>query len=185
MAGVWTRNYTNKLCCLLAGASYDPPTRANFYADGTMGQKDHTGGTGNPNYNSNFLASFPTMPGVSYGSGSTTNWNIAFGTGTTAPDYDDYCMENFVEGFTVSQSNIFVSQYDYDETSHTYSSTKRYVLQYTGSSELTITEFGLFVAYAMIYHEVFDTPITLNQYESVVIELTQSFPLVNYQPYPT
>ena len=202
MSGVWTRNYTNCLAQQLGGANLYPSGSGATYANDNLSIRTYDGNYHAISSSVNFPTQFPYLANVAYHAPSRRHYStggtnapfFCFGTGDTEASYDDYTIESAITNFTLSQGNVQVSKYVYDETSHTYSTTYRFVCQYTGSSEITINEMiiGTQMYFAgdyrydgILYREVFDTPITVNQYESVVIELTQSFPLVNYEPYPT
>ncbi len=198
MAGVWTRNYTNYMASFLGGANLTADGGGATYSSNNLSVRTYDG-----NYHAfgsaNFPGQFPYMSQITYRVPGRPYYTqpggaiICFGTGDTAPTYDDYTIESGVSNFTVSQANVLVSKFVYDSEAHTYSTTYRFVCQYTGSSPVTLKEMVLgcqmwfssdYRYDGIFYREVFDEPITVNQYESVVIELTQSFPLINYQPYP-
>lgn len=186
MSGVWTRNYTNMLAGALGGGGVEPSTGSANYSNNNLSLHQRDNGYTRYVYSAwTYFQKFPQLQNVGYGNANADQPRLLFGTGTTAPTYDDWKLETPNTNFTLSQNNITVDSYGYNATNHSYYSTRRFVVQYTGSAEITITEFGLFCYSSLMYREVFDTPITLNQYESVVLEFTQEFPLVNYEPYPT
>ena len=200
MAGVWTRNYSNLLAWQLGSAQNVPNAGNETYSDDNLSFKSCGGNIIKAGGLQNLSPiTFPKLDNLQYrvpnNNYTSTNYYapiICFGTGDTAPSFEDYNIESGVSSFTVSQRNIVVSKLHYDSTAHTYSTTYRFVLQYTGSPEITLKEMVIGGTCGVtspsrdviIYREVFDTPITVNQYESIVVELTQAFPIINYEPYP-
>lgn len=197
MAGVWTRNYSNGLACALGGGNINSVSWNAYYGDQNIAVRSWEGNYHKASGNFPIYCWGGNAGGAIYVQSGTqgsnsTNPYIQFGTGDTAPTYDDYTLEEPVtSNFTISQSNVSVEEHKWDATNHKYYSTRRYVVQYSGASPITIKEIGLFGAISdnydkpcLVYREVLDTPITLNQYESIIIELTQSFPIINYAPYP-
>lgn len=196
MAGVWTRNYTNALANLLGGGLATANSAGGNYATNNISVRNNNGSyvAIGGSINNAYVAVLPYMLNAYYmGGGGTISSGyvrLQCGNGTTPASYDDYALESPSSNFTLSQNNIEVSKFVYDAEGHTYSTTRRFVIQYTGSSPYDLSEFGLFMnctyssgVLCLLYHDVFE-PITLNQYESVVIEMTQTFPLINYEPYP-
>ena len=189
MSGVWTRNYSNAMADWLGGGKTQPASAGASYNNNNLSIKNFSGNLLFPSSILGYMDNLPNLYEVVYGH-TSNGCGIEFGTGTTAPSFDDYRVQTPLSSFTVSQRNINVNTLNWDSETKQYSTTRRFVVQYTGSSEVTIREFGIYVKSAsdgsnvLIYREVFDTPITVNQYESVVIELTQAFPIINYEPYP-
>lgn len=217
MSGIWNRNYSNCMSVMLTGGLewLSPQTHTASYGDDNISVKSTDGsllgvvsGTSSvstgtcrarnvltlPFLSDNYLAGikYQASPSTTFGN---TSYTISLGSGNTQPTFDDYALESYLGSFTISQANVIVEKFKYDSVNHKYSSTVRYVLQYTGASEVTVNELGICIAGAnnnstavkpvMIYREVFDTPITLNQYESIIFEISQSFPIINYEPYPS
>ena len=189
MSGVWTRNYSNAMANWLGGGRTQPASSSASYNNNNLSVKNFSGNLSAASYILVYIDTLPNLYDVAYGH-TSIGCGIEFGTGTTAPTFDDYRVQSPLSSFTVSQKNINVNTLNWDGDTKQYSTTRRFVVQYTGSSEITIREFGIYArsgydgSNVLIYREVFDTPITVNQYESVVIELTQAFPIINYEPYP-
>lgn len=191
MAGVWTRNYSNMLAYQLSGAGYECDYYNADYATNNLTVK-LTNGSIRKAQGSGGVIYFPkgSYSSWAYGNNYTSGGQLSMqvGTGDTEPTYEDYVLEVPSSNFTISQNGLLVSKFVWDATAKTFATTVRFVVQYTGSSEITVKEFGIFCATqwgsALIYREVFDEPITLNQYESIVLDVTQAFPIINYQPYP-
>lgn len=116
-------------------------------------------------------------------SGSVANKGVCFGTGTTAPTVDDYCLEKpITSGLTVTNpSAVTYNRTDeYEEYTATFG--------VTATATVTITEIGLrFVpytysgdnAYAMIDRTVLENPIEIPAGESRQITYTIRFNYAN------
>lgn len=123
---------------------------------------------------------------------------IQLGSGANTGDlYETYQLNNpITSGLTMSnQTPPFTVVYD--STNHKYTRSASFGITNTSNSNKNISELAIMVlplstnsnSYGaeqatIIYYDTFET-ITLEPYESVVITISQSFPLINYQPYPT
>ena len=189
MSGVWNRNYSNAMAYWFTRTGTAPTGHAGNYSNDNLSIKLFNGNLFAVDTFASYTISLPTLSYPAYrvpnqrsSSAGGSGGFICLGTGTTEPTFEDYNIESPISAFTLSQSNIVVDKYVYDSTSHTYKSTIRFVCQYTGSSPVTVSEMVIgsyagvpsYQQYtdAIAYREVFDTPIVVNQYESVIIELS-------------
>ena len=128
---------------------------------------------------------------------SSTPMKIQLGSGANSGDlYEAYQLNNpILSGLSLPSYSPPVSV-TYDSANHKYTKTYSFGISNTSSSNKTISELGIYAllginssgtqgpSYAgLVYYDTFE-PITLEPYESVVITISQSFPLINYQDYP-
>ena len=124
-------------------------------------------------------------------------YGIQIGTGTGEATKEDYKL------FTPLLSNCKIGaeavlSSNYDATTHSYSRVIKVPINYTGANAVNVSEFGIFAPIPkrntgitaisstpiLIYHEVFDEPITLEQNDTIEITLTQTIQQPNYSEYP-
>lgn len=205
MAGVWTRNYTNMLALLFAGPVGEYNSGTNTYSDTNLAIKNWAGqyikpqnsawleaGASRQNNAPEIMAGMITRFNyIHYIGTSGGGMGIFCGSGAQTGDlYEAYTLDQpITSGLSLSTGEPPISV-TYDSTNHKYTRTYSLGITNTSASNKTISEIAL-IAYtgpytegAVIYYDTFE-PITLEQYESVVITISQSFPLINYQPYPS
>lgn len=218
---MWNRNYDNLFSAAFGWkggySNVATPTEniplfriANGGAYYSFNCADDTVGNGlaAANASLNKIGAYITSPNQtlswatqSYGEiqGFTTGWAICLGSGNEDPVYDGYNLltpiySNMRLG-TVSRINT-----TYDASTHTYTYGYKVPIAYSGSDDIVINEFGLYVPLVqqtsgsytylqgsamMIYHEVFEEGIILHQNDTIEITITQSVIQPNYTPYPS
>lgn len=117
---------------------------------------------------------------------------IGIGSGSTPVTYDDYNLETpITSGITlVSASGTLISQTDVDSAHHVKSQ-RNYTINNSSSSNITISEFGIYLPYevssspavCLAYREVLDSPVTLAPSESFIISFSRDAEVYNYTPY--
>lgn len=125
---------------------------------------------------------------------STPCYNyIQLGTGTGEVSKDDYRL------FLSANSNLVLgtikTSWAYNDSTHEYTKSFKVPVIYSGATDITITEFGIFSVlpdgtttnhgghYYMMYHEFLDNPITLTENDTIEINFSQSIVQPNYTPY--
>ena len=181
MAGVWTNNWKAvKNFFLLGGLLSD--IRSGWSTikrlDGTIVDSGATLPTilspVGKYYNSN----------TPYNSGTTpAPYNaIVFGSGNGTPAATDFCLS---AKWTANISRVSLSQSEsYDDTTHTKTKNVTCTVQNTGTSAVTIREWGIESAiyggsHILLYRALLDTPVTLAQYESATFTCTISLRLTD------
>lgn len=209
--GTWTRNYTNILASFFAGpsagthtggtASY---TSSNLTAHLTDGTYRKINNNNNECYNAESAPQAVTARMAAYAqlnlasSSATLSRGdyvyIAVGSGSVEGDTYDISALNapITSGLTLASSRPTVTV-EYDSTNHKYTKTYSYGITNTSNGNISIRELALetvvgggynyYDCPAIIYYDTFEA-ITLEPYESIVVTISQSFPLINYEPYP-
>lgn len=119
--------------------------------------------------------------------------SIMLGTGTTPASYEDYHLESpITSNMTMG---VVSSSWEYEPDTHIYTKTYKIPVAYSGTNDVTISEFGIYcpcTSYwpsrldtTLIYRETLDYPITLSQNDTIEITFSQSIMQPNYTPYPT
>lgn len=139
---------------------------------------------------------------------STTNYpqraydylpvGITLGSGTVDPAYDDYKCYTPLGSMSIGAVRL-IANGTYNSEDKTYTKTVVIPITYTGSTPVNVQEFGINVfipigedstyqglnAQAiMVYHEVFEEPVTLLQNDTIEITFSQIVAQPNYVPYP-
>lgn len=166
MSGVWTNNY----------AGYKASAALGLIKDGwatvinTSGTSISYSGPG----------TYSPVQGQSFGASGT----IRLGTGANVtPSATDVNLVTPLTASAASFLGITARGLIYDPDTRTVTQKYTMTLRRDAESPITITEYGLFWAYgassgyAMMYHGTFDSPITLNQYDTAVFELEVSVTL--------
>lgn len=206
MAKQFTRNYDNLFVSTFAfdmdttaSTTTDTPNHEKPYFRTTNGSYVTTGATA-PYVKSIQDASVRIYPPTTYGvsdesfSGATACYprtSIQLGSGSTTPSYDDYCLHT---PFTANMSLGTVSTSTvYDPDTHIYTRTHKIPILYSGSEPITVTEYGIFTTFCrstsklaktLVYRETLDTPVTLEQNDTIEITFSQSIMQPNYTEYP-
>lgn len=120
-------------------------------------------------------------------------WYIALGTGTGTATYEDYDLFTRIQS-QINIGNVTQIPFSYDDINHKYTYGYKAPFYYSGGLDVDITEMGIYALApyspnprgdsCLIYHEVFENVITLQQNDSIEITLMQSVIQPNYQPYP-
>ncbi len=173
MAGVWTNNWKGIKNAMLYGGDY----RAGWSTVKDITGATLTGSSMDVHGPMNIYANHNN------GGGSYTYSNaIVFGTGSGTPDASDYCLgakwTSNISRVSLSESNSL------DSTTHTKTKTVTCTVQNTGSSAVTIREWGIEChaannKYVLLYRALLDTPVTLQQYESATFTCTISLRLTD------
>lgn len=199
----WTRNYDNFVYALTVvnnsnstttPTTYDPPLRAKW-TNGSIAtislQKGPSSGS-RPTPLSIFKSAPNAMNYENSYSGVTAGYAyVMFGTGETAESYEDYKLDAAIEGGSFTALTDSLTESTIDGNSITGGVAVR-SYQYTGSSPVTVKEFGVYAIIAssgsydypsLLYRKVLDAPITLEQYDR--IEITVELPTITpLTPYP-
>lgn len=194
---MWLRNYYNLLSALILTddelSSTTPPTA---YTPPIM-IKTTTGANMEAGFNkasfcrsnksnlANFFLIGKGNAGINDQSGSTYDFDIRLGTGSTPVTYDDYCLESQISLTLVSSSGSLTTPTEI--TGDTTNSVKQYTLNNSTGSSVTVTEIGISIqvgaSQVLLYREVLNTPVTLAPSESIILSFTRSGEIYNYTPY--
>lgn len=212
MAKQWTRNYDNLFVAVLGcyGTEYattETPTHGTPYF------RDVTGTYFKPAQNSfsaqnGIATSLALYPPVAYGDAQSSldqslqyyhnnKCGIKLGTGTSEPTYDDAELHTpLTANLTLGTVSVSTS---YDEDTHIYTRTYKMPIAYSGADPINVTEFGIYIGVpyrysptassyyhksVMVYRETLDTPVTLEQNDTIEITFSQSIMQPNYTEYP-
>ena len=210
MAGIWTRNYYNILTAQLlcddalastaAPSDYNPPVRvrlqsgsySNIVASNiiTSESVDQVKKSVIPPFlkGSTYNATNVRLRNAStpYGAGGLV---IAVGSGSTPASYEDYTLgsEILYNLSLASSTGVRTQATTYNAETHHISSKRTYTI--TATAHVVVNEIGLFVGVTdyneacMIYREVFDEPITLENGESLLVTFNRDAEVFNYIPY--
>ena len=183
-AGAWTKNWQSLQNIMLMG-SHHTGISTLIGTDGNQ-IADYTGSASMSSPICRLLVS-----------GSFRDYEVnelVLGTGTATPTADDYYITP-INGMTELSSLNYNPTYDTANgtVSRTYSKT----WQYRGTGSVTIAEWGLLTMYVtgistywdygptgtrvMVYRELLDTPITLQAYQSVKLQVTVNLTLAEPQ----
>ena len=124
-------------------------------------------------------------------------WGICLGGGTDAPSYDDYEIGSPIRS-NMTVGTVTTLTPSYDAVTHSYTYGYKVPIAYSGSEPTTINEFGLYAPVTtsagmdahtatrlLVYHEVFEQGIALQQNDAIEISITQTVTQPNYTPYPS
>lgn len=174
--GVWTNNWLGLKNAMLLGG--------NLIQSGLNTIYSLTGSaiSINSSDSSGFVTVSPLSPLIPSYDGSTNSGFLALmvGSGTNLPTAQDYALgAPITSGIAVAA--ITQSDYNVNVAASTASRSYTFTVQNTGALPLTITEFGMVVRVVrdstLIYHELLDSPVTLNQYESATLTVTVTMEL--------
>lgn len=120
---------------------------------------------------------------------------IQLGTGNGEISKDDFRL------FLPAKSNLNLgtvkTSWTYNDSTHEYTKSFKIPVIYSGATDITITEFGIFSIlpdgtmtnygghFYMLYHEFLDNTITLTENDTIEINFSQSIVQPNYTPYPS
>lgn len=185
MAGVWTNNWKGiKNWMLLGPNNEDADLKSGWDTIKNLSGTVLTGTLASSSY---APAISPVGRFINYNDGnysspsSQSNNAIVFGSGNGTPDASDYCLG---AKWTSNISRVSLSQSaSYDDTTHTKTKTVTCTVQNTGSSAVTIREWGIETSVnrstVLLYRALLDTPVTLQQYESATFTCTISMQLTD------
>lgn len=124
-------------------------------------------------------------------------WGICLGSGTNDPTYEDYEIGSPIRS-SMTVGSVTKLNPSYDSVAHSYTYGYKIPIAYSGSETITINEFGLYAPVTtsasgeyhsatrlLVYHEVFEQGITLQQNDTIEISITQTVTQPNYTPYPS
>lgn len=124
-------------------------------------------------------------------------WGICLGGGTVAPTYEDYEIGSPIRN-NMTVGTVTSLEPSYDTVTHSYTYGYKIPITYSGSAPTSINEFGLYAPVTtsasreyhtatrlLVYHEVFEAGITLQQNDTIEITITQTVTQPNYTPYPS
>ena len=168
--GVWTNNWQGVKNALLCG--FVRRDWSSVYdANGNLIQR--------------YQGGLPLTDYTNSNSASSTNPVLIFGTGVRTPAATDRALAS---KWTSGISRVAVDNGEmlYDETTHIASRTVRATVQNTGSSPVTVTEWGIAgtgyrngTCEVLLYRALLDSPVTLNQFESATLSVTISVQLTD------
>lgn len=180
---MFLRNYYNYLACLATGVI---STDTTTFGDGHINFKTKSGTLSSIANNASgayFSTGFCTMLkeyGAS-GSGDSSGCSrLVFGTGTTAPTYEDFDLENPIMS-NILKSSFVAGTPTYDSSSKKFTNTLTFLLTNQSTTEMTITEIGIFSAgssfnYAVLfYREILVSPIVLTAGQSVTATINLEY----------
>lgn len=206
---MWTRNWDNYILAIttVTGSTsttpptdYDPPIRYKA-PNGSSYTISGQAASGGDLLNAVAIgkADFNIVRTFNSGYGSEFNFgqiDLFLGQGTNAESYEDYSITDITNStvFTIlSTSTIEASTLD-TQTGAIKGGKRKIVVQYTGSSQITISEYaiainmgygggGSYPAPGIVYRKLLDAPITLSQYDR--LELVFEYPdIIPDTPYP-
>lgn len=124
-------------------------------------------------------------------------WGICLGGGTNDPTYEDYEIGSPIRS-NMTVGTVTRLEPSYDSVAHSYTYGFKIPIAYSGSEAAIINEFGLYAPVTtdagsdahsakrlLVYHEVFEQSITLQQNDTIEISVTQTVTQPNYTPYPS
>lgn len=204
----WTRNYSNFLASYFAGPEVSATGGTAEYTSSNLTVRNASGDyikiANTLLYPSSVY--FYNVPSIVVSKLQNyaevkTNYSISadkigivLGKGTYAGDeYEAFALADIITSGLGMATNRPSQTVTYDDVNHKYTKTFSFGITNTSNENISISELGLIASPygtqsnstgALIYYDTFET-ITLEPYESVVITISQSFPLINYEPYPT
>ena len=198
---IWTRNYDNLYSAAFgywgSGGSISNPTYNKPCIKDMKGNYYVINNNSVSHFQGNVMGMTLCTNNYSYITESSSinadEIGVQIGTGVGEVSKDDFCLFLPYNGNNVTVGNISINS-TYDENTHTYTRTVKIPIAYSGSADLTVTEFGLFsrcsissnsVGRCMIYHEFIDSPVTLHQNDTLELTFSQSIVQPNYTPYPS
>ena len=206
MGKIWTRNYDNYIAAIFGGCadansvrvsvpSYEKPVYKN--PDGLYATFSTRNITNNNRFYTCKILNLEMHGNTRYGLDSSSDdpFCCLFGGGNQEVTKDDCNLQTpYSSGFSIGSS--FSIDPVWNEATHSYTIGCKLLFNYTGTAELTVSEFGLFgymygghplpdKAFALFYREVFATPITILQNDSIEVTITQTIVQPNYTPYPS
>lgn len=127
----------------------------------------------------------------------TPSTMFRLGTGTGELDGEEWDL------FSPATTNFAIGtpsySWSYDADSRSYTKIIKAPVAYSGTNPVNVTEFGVFlpvtttasndstraiVSACLVYHEVFETPITLEQNDTIEITFAQTIVQPHYADYP-
>lgn len=200
---IWTRNYDNLFSSVFGTFGSTGTTTAPTYARPWLRDRSGTWRGLDACWDadgSNAVVLGLNASNWMYGDYSTSYLSSAYmcvevGTGNGEVSSDDYQLflpatkADFAIG-TVSRS------WSYNEDTHSYTKVFKIPIAYSGANGVTITEFGVYGVLSsgysgnypngesyMLYHEFLDTPVTLEQNDTLELTLEQTIVQPNWKPY--
>ena len=193
--------------------SYDPPIRVKFTngSYGVPTAVTNTIGTYGTDSDLGYNIGRLYAPGIAYplvlgrtGLNILTSESKAAGTSpksitfvglssnATPATYEDYTMGSLISSLSIASNAGVANGNTYDEASHVFGSSRTFTITNPTSSPVTVASIGLYVYPwvsstlnypCLIYREVFDEPIVLQQGESILLTISRSGEVFNYTPY--
>lgn len=172
MAGVWTNNYKGYKSAAVLGYTKDGWSTVLNVNGTAIGD---------------FAGPHIWSPLNQLSNGAYGGVRLGSGQGVT-PAATDINL-NAPIGSNVAYVAQSVTAVTYDAETYTASRSYSMTVRNNNSAPVTITEYGLFwladdtptsasaSRHALMYHGTFDSPITLNQYDTAILELTVSITL--------
>ena len=177
--GVWTNNWQSLINTMLMTATYPGmSTLVNTSGNTITKKNNYTGRSPMSVYQNGPIAAYQT--------------HIEVGTSSTTPAASDYYLGQAPSD--LSYLSCLNAEFNEDLANGTLTRVVKQTVQYQGQTSITLREWGIFVwvfssgygyaptsngANIMIYHELFDSPVTLLPYQSATIELTLVLTLSN------
>lgn len=194
--GVWTNNLKGLLRVNAYGLAW-PGIATITNTAGTVRQEDASGS--NYNQTENYgLVSVPIVGNITaltfcrdyypYGANSRRSLAIRFGSGTSVPAVTDVNLNQELAGLT--RVAITNGTRTFNKETGVISRPVSITVQNPSTTPAVIREWGIFTGISwatqpasvsnelyMLYRELLDTPVTLNQYESAKLDLTVTLTL--------
>lgn len=129
-------------------------------------------------YAPRFLHTTTTFNSAIAANGSSNNAasGVYFGTGATAPSYDDYTLSGDIIHTATASTAVNIADLDNGKAI-----TGKYTITNTGAEEITISEIGLVYAFStfriLVERTVLDTPVTIPAGGIGLVEYTITFNL--------
>ncbi len=168
--GVWTNNWQGVKNALLCGFVRRDWSSV-FDAGGNLIQR--------------YQGGLPLTEFSNANSVGSTNPVLVFGTGIRPPAATDRALASkWSSG--ISRVAVENGELLFDETTHTASRLVKATVQNTGSSPVTVTEWGIAgcgyrngTCEVLLYRALLDSPVTLQQYESATLSVTVTVQLTD------
>lgn len=171
---MWLRNFHNLIATMLM---YHNATSSGLTLRNTSGSRYYfLTSTTAAFVNSNIAPGFNANT-----NSANSQCYVIFGTGTTAPTYDDYKLES---QWTTNLSRVATTggpPYQIDADANSWGCDYETTISNAGSASVTVTEWGILSAQGsatqlfLLFRALLDTPVTLARYESATLYWTLTF----------
>ncbi|MBQ9413107.1 MAG: hypothetical protein IJU29_08445 [Oscillospiraceae bacterium] len=173
--GMWVANYYKTLAwfAFCKGSAISVQCTDGTYATLTVGSNLYDCGL------------YDFAPGYNHNNNAGSYSSIVFGTGDTAVTYYDYALKS---KWTSNISRITTSSTGptLDSQTGVLTETMTATVQNNGSAAVTVREWGIegYANYSgkrfLLYRDLLQTPVTLNQYEAATFTCTLLYQIPNW-----